>query len=371
MKRSQIILFSLFILITGGIYFQLKSNQKDQPKTFKEENKIVDVPVVSVKNDARTMTLVSYGQVSPNRELMVAFKIQGKLKKGALTMKPGVSFTKGQMLYELENLDAVYAFLARKAAFSNLLISAFPDIELDFPSELKKWQDFLVKLDDPLLPILPFFKTKKEQMFFTSRNITPEFLNLVSQEIKMEDYMYAAPFNGTVLDVYSEPGSIVNPGVQIAKIARTGEYEVKVPISMEDLDIYKDESSASFVDSDGTPLGTGKIIRVSNVVNQMTQSADVYYSIKPLEGKKVYNGMYVNVAINQQVTKETVVLPRTAIKDSKVNQLVNGKIEIIPVTILSSIQDSVYVSGIQDNAMIVINRLGSIDQEAVYKGVQR
>ena len=90
---------------------------------------MVNIPVAKVKNEAHTMTLISYGQVSPNRELMVAFKIQGKLEEGKLTMKPGVKFSKGQILYELDNLDAFYTLAARKSTLSNMIISALPDIE--------------------------------------------------------------------------------------------------------------------------------------------------------------------------------------------------------------------------------------------------
>lgn len=371
MKRSQIILFALFIVLTAGIYITLKSNQKDQPKSIKKEDKIVNIPVKKVKNEAHAMNLVSYGQVSPNRELMIAFKIQGKLKHGEMVLKPGVKFSTGQILYELDNLDVFYTLAARKATLSNMIISALPDIELDFSSEEGKWKKFLSSIGPGSeMPSLPAMSTR-EKMFMMSRNIVQEYYNVVSMEVRMGEYLYAAPFSGTVLEVYSEPGSIVNPGVQIAKIARTGEYEVKVPISMEDLETYREKSTASFLDPSGKRVGTGKIIRVSDVVNQQTQSADVYYSIKAIDGEKIYNGMFLNVSIDKEATKKSIVLPRTAIKDGKVNRLIGNKIESVSVTVVGAIPDSVYVTGISDDSQIVIDRLGSIDKDAIYKGINR
>ena len=242
---------------------------------------------------------------------------------------------------------------------------------MDFSSEKKKWTNFLSQIGPGKeMPGLPSMTTR-EKMFMMSRNIIQEYYNVVAMEVKMGDYLYAAPFSGTVIEVYAEPGSVINPGVQIAKIARTGEYEVKVPIAMEDLEKFKNKSTAKFIDPEGQEIATGKIIRVSDVVNQQTQSADVYYSIKANEGKKIYNGMYVNVSINTEVTKKSVLLPTTAIKDGKVNQLVNNKIETVQVNIVGAIPDSVYVTGLSDGAKIVIDRLGSIDEEAIYKGISR
>jgi len=371
MKRSQIILFVIFIVLTTGIFIQLKINQKEQPKTLKTEDNIVFVPVNKIVNKAHTLKLVSYGQVSPNREIMVAFKIQGKLKKGDLSMKPGVRFTTGQILYKLENLDAIYTLAARKSSLSNLIVVSLPDIELDFPDQKDKWIAYLNSISPSSeMPPLPNMATK-EKMFMMNRNVIQEHYNVISMEVRMADYLYTAPFNGTVLDIYAEPGSIVNPGVQIAKIARTDEYEVKVPIQMKDLDAFKGKTETHFMNSEGVAIATGKIVRISDVINQQTQSTDVYYSVKELDGQKIYNGMFVNVCTNKKETKKSALLPRTAIKNGKVNCLNGTKIKPIEVTIIGAVQDSIYVTGLPDYSSVVLSRMGNIDKKAIYKGIKR
>ena len=105
-------------------------------------------------------------------------------------------------------------------------------------------------------------------------------------EERLRKYTYTAPFDGTVVEIYAEPGSIVNPGGRIAKIAKTGDFEVKVPINTNLLERYRKEGTATFTNAKGTIVGTGKIIRVSDVINQRTQSADVYYSIQPAKGSE-------------------------------------------------------------------------------------
>ena len=247
-----------------------------------------------------------------------------------------------------------------------------PDIEMDFPSEKNKWLNFMNDLDpNKMLPDLPQFSSQKERMFMTSRNVISEYYNLKSSEARMMKYVYVAPFNGTVISVMAEPGSIVNPGSQIAKIAKTGDFEVKVPISIADLDLYSKKSSAEFTDASGKSIAKGKIIRISDVINQQTQSADVYYSISPVAQEKIYNGMFVNVAINMEAPRETMTLPRVAVKDGKVNILETPNIKSYGVTIVSSKPDSVYVTGLTNGQMVLMEQMGEIEKNTNYKGVVR
>ncbi|MDX2360958.1 MAG: HlyD family efflux transporter periplasmic adaptor subunit [Crocinitomicaceae bacterium] len=373
MKRSQIILLSFFLVVTGLIYMRLASNKKDYNKELKEEDKLVYVPIREVENELRTFSITSYGQITPNAEIIVSVEVQGKLQKGDVLMKPGISFRKGQILYTIDNKEAFYALSAQKSSLANIILNALPDIELDFPSERNKWIKFMEDLNpSKLLPAMPAISSSKERMFLTSRNILSQYYTLKSQEARMEKYIYLAPFNGTVISVFAEPGSIAGPGVQIAKIAKTGDYEVKVPVSMADIELYKDRSTAEFTDPSGVLIATGKIIRISDVINQQTQSADVYYSIRAIEGENIYNGMFVNVNINMESERETMVLPRVAVKDGKVRVLFNNELTTQAVLIEDSKPDSVFVTGLRNGQNVVLEQIDvSGDSTVIYNGIER
>lgn len=372
MKQSQIILLSVFLLITGGIYFSLRSNHKEFDKEVKKEQKTVYVPIKKVHNAIRSVSMTSYGQVTPYAQIMVAFEVQGKLLKGNITMKPGTNFSKGQILYRVDNQEAFFTLSARKSALSTMVLNALPDIELDFPTEKNKWIKFLNALDpSKQLPELPSMSSSKEASFAMSRNIFSEYYNLKSQEVRLEKYFYVAPFSGTVISTFAEPGSITNPGAQVAQIAKTGNFEVKVPISMEDLQLYKDKSTATFEDASGHEVATGKIARVSNVINQQTQSADVYYSIKALPGETVYNGMHLNVSIERKAMKSTVTIPRTAVKEGIVSLLEGNKIAKKEVMMVGSKPDSVFVSGLTDGSRVILEQVDQGDEKTVFKGIER
>ena len=301
MKRSQIILFAVFLVVAGGIYMIVTNNKKEKIKEEKTAEKDNYVPIRAVKNEMKIMSLQSYGQVTPNSQINIAFEIQGKLERGNIIMKPGTNFRRGQVLYRVNNQEAHNTYQASIASFSSLLINALPDIELDFPNERNKWVLFLNDLSArKRLPELPESNSSKEFTLITNRSIRAEYYNLLTQESSLEKYFYIAPFSGTVISTSAEPGSITSPGMAIARIAKTGDFEVKVPIAMNDLELYKDKGAASFSNSEGKVIAYGKILRVSGVINQQTQSADVYYSVKPITGEQIFNGMHLTGLVNGQ-----------------------------------------------------------------------
>lgn len=372
MKKSQIIFAIFFLVITGAIYFVLKSNQTPYEKEVKEENTTVYLPIRTVKNKLHSVQITSYGQISPNTELMVSFEVQGKLQQGSKRLKPGVKFSKGEILYRVDNEEAYYSMNSRKSALATMVLNAIPDIELEFPSERDKWLRFMKDLHPAkMLPEIPNTKTEKEQMFISSRNIYVEYYNLKSTESRLAKYIYVAPFSGTVVTVTSEPGAIVGPGVQIAKIAQTNEHEVKVPINLDDIELFRSHNEADFYTTDGKAIGRGKIIRVSDVINQSTQSLDVYFSIKPINGETLYNGTYVNVSVNEKVDKETMIVPRLALKDQKIQLLEGGKLIEKDILVVGSKPDSVYVTGLNNGSKVVLERQEKINPKANYKGIQR
>lgn len=372
MKRSQITLLVLFIVISGALYLKLSSNYKGKGKELKETQEEMFVAVQKVQNTTIELQLTSYGMILPNTELMISFEVQGVLKKGDIQIKPGTNFRKGQVLYTVDYQEAMHTLNARKMSFSNLVIQILPDLEMDFPADANKWKLFLDKVEpNKSLPELPNIQSEKEKLFLTGKTIFTEYYNIKSLEVRLAKYKFVAPFNGTVVSVMSEPGSIVSPGAQIAKIAKSGEFEVKVPISIQDLELYKKKSNATFFDSKGSEIASGKILRISNVINQQTQSADVYYSVEPYKGILIYHGMYLNVSINKKSFKETMTLPRNAVKNNFVNVLKGDKIVPVEINIVSSIPDSVYVTGLKNGQLAILEQIEKADTSIIYKPVMR
>lgn len=372
MKRNQIVILGSLFLIFTIIFLVIIGKKKPSEKEMKEEQKIVYLPVRVVKNMEREMQIVSYGQVLPNAEIDVAFEVQGKLEQGKTYLKPGMSFEKGQILYRVNNEEAFYTLSSRKIQLANLIVGILPDIELDFPSEKKKWTSFLDAVQpNKLLPEIPSINSDKERLFLTSRNVLSEYYNIRSLEARMAKYTYFAPFSGTVLETFAEPGAIANPGSRIARIAKTNDFEIKVPITTDHLKDYQKQGKASFYTVDGEKVGTGTINRISDVINQTTQSVDVYYSIKPVENYKIYSGMYLNVSISQSASSESICVPRMAVTDNKVSILQKGEVIDVAVRVVGNKPDSLYISGLKNGEKVILEKVETDRKGKTFKGIIR
>jgi RND family efflux transporter MFP subunit len=243
---------------------------------------------------------------------------------------------------------------------------------MDFPNEKNKWLQFMDQLGpERRLPELPAIRNAREKMYITSKGILSEYYSIRSQEARMEKYYYLAPFSGTVLEVYSEPGSVVNPGGKIARIARTGEMEVKVPIALATIKKFKEQGTAEFTDASGEVVAKGKIIRVSDVINQKTQSVDVYYSVSAIGDALIYNGQFVNVAIDQKASQESMAIPRAAVKGNRVYILENEQLLSREIIVVGNKPDTLFVSGLRNGEKVVLELQEKTREKKIYKGIKR
>ena len=372
MKQSQIILFAVSLALTGIIYFIVLNNQKTEVKQVKGEETTKYIPVQFVKNESRTLKTNSYGQVSPYTELDIAFEIQGRLEKGSISMKPGTRFNFNELLYKVDSEEMFFTLSARKAQLSNLLINILADIELDYPEEFSKWNGFTKKINPTeFLPKLPEFNSGKEKMFMTSKGVLAEYLNIKSLEARMSKYLFLAPFAGYVVDVYSEPGSIINPGGRIARIANMQNMEVKLPVPIDLYSKFKDKGTVRFLNSENEPVGIGEIIRTSGVVNENTQSIDIYYSIQPNKNVSILSNQYVTAEIDNLISESMCVVPSTAVKDKKVYLLKNYQLKKKSINIIGSKQDSLFIGGLNDQDTLVLEYNEPNKKIKRYIGIER
>ncbi len=371
MKINTIVIFAVILVALAGLHFGTGGN-KEEKKDARDISNVVYVPVLEVENKLRNFYLESYGQLSAGQTLDIAFEVSGKLKEGSLRLRPGVRFTKGQLLFEVDAEEARYALSARKSAFITLLVQVMPDVKMDFPDEFGAWDNYLSSIDiNKPLQNLPAVSSRKLNLLLNQRNIFAEFNNIKSQELRLEKHKYYAPFSGTVTDVFLEPGSIINPGVRIASALRTGDYELKIPIRMDDLALYKLKGKVDVYDAAGKKVGTASMVRVSDVVNKMTQSLDAFFSISPAPGVILYNGMYVHIKLNKESYEEVMALPYLAVKNNTVRIVRDSTIVQVPIEIVASFPDTLLVRGLDKKMQVLLNSSEFVADSAKVVGIPK
>lgn len=356
MKFRHIIIVATFIIINILIVASLNFGKKKEKDSAE---KAAFVPILSaaiVQNQTEHFSVSGYGTVSSFNAVDLACEIQGKLYKGVHDLKPGIKFRKGDLLFRINDSDVLYTLRARKSGFINILASLLPDLKIDFPTEFDKWNDYVedIKLNESL-PQLPAWKTNKEKIFLSTRNVLTEYFTIKSTEEQLNKYRVYAPFNGVITTVYSSDLAVVNPSTPIIRIVETDNFEIPVSIPASEMAGVKVGTTVAVYSTSGELKGSGSVVRISEVINKNTQSVDVFVRPKSLDDKVFIEGEYVRVEIDKMAEHEGVRLPATAINDNTIYiySTQDSLLTRREVQISNSNEQGVFIKGLKNNQVVI------------------
>lgn len=353
MKPRQVVIIVILLIVTSVIFIPIAMNSPEEEKDD-NETRMKYVKVVEVQNGTHNLSVFGYGRVTSARNIDVTAETQGQLLQGSIVLKPGVPFKRGQALFRVNDRDVRLALKARKSGFITQVASILPDIKIDFSPNFKSWEQFFIALDENKpLPDLPEVKTVKEKIFIASKNILSEYYTIKSEEERLRKYSSYAPFDGTIVEVYTQIGAIANPGARIATVAKTSDLEITVPISNEEANNVSIGDTANVrLNSGSTFLGI--VERKSAVVNQQTQSVNIYVSVIDDTKGELSNGMYANVELKQGELDNVMEIPRRIVDaSSHVYVVKDSLLHKVPVAVKHTMGETYLVSGLNNGQMLV------------------
>jgi multidrug efflux pump subunit AcrA (membrane-fusion protein) len=359
MQARKVIIVSVivFIIITMGLMGKC-SMDKGKAKENKEEikkdsSKLLKVKVGTFTNSTKPLTVRGFGQVSSTALINISAEVQGIIST-QVNLKKGTTFSKGQTLVTIRNEDVKLGLQARKSNYLTLISSILPDLKLDFPSSFNQWQDFYnaIEVDKPL-PQIPTTKDFKEKNFISSKGIITEYYTIKSDEERLKKYVISAPFNGSILNAMTDEGAVVNPGTPIISILRDGNLEIEIPVNKNEIEKVKQGALVSLYD-ESSITAKGKVIRKGNYINAQTQTIPVFIEISETSSP-LYNGVYLNAEIAAEGFETVMEIPRKALLNkTSVFIVENNLLKTIELEIVSYQKNTVYVKGVPDGTVIVV-----------------
>ena len=223
--RQSIIslVLSLLILILGGVAYQAFSAQKESTVSAKAPSReIRSVKVASFPPKQVENVIEVDGRVNAYEKINLAAEVQGKLLATGKTWKEGTSFSKGDLLFQVESKDDEYNLKAQRSLLYNQITQVMPDLKFDHPTEYEKWLTYLNDFDEEQnVKELPKITNQKEKYFIGGKNILSQYYSIKSLEEKLNNYRVYAPFNGVFLSVNNYPGSLLSPCASLGHIMNT------------------------------------------------------------------------------------------------------------------------------------------------------
>ncbi len=307
--------------------------------------------VQRVINQNQPVKVSGSGRVMPGTIINISTEVQGVLNS-SISLKKGTSFSKGDLLFQIKDIDAKLMLAARKSSYLSLWTSVLPDLATDHSEQYDKWYSFFnsIAVDQPLNQF-PAFSSAREKNFIISRNLLAEYLNIKSDEYRLTKYKQIAPFNGSIVEAYSDQGAIVNPGGPIIQVMRNDELEIEIPVPVKHMQNIKIGSKVSLYENEVGFEGT--VLRKGDFINANTQSVPVY--VKPSNKHPLYYGMYVQADMEFEDTDLVSRIPRKAVfgKNKIYKFNADSTIQTVEINIRSSDDKSYYVDNLEDSSFFI------------------
>lgn len=353
MIRKFILGFLGVALLTGAFFIAKNTIANKKEWSPAAEKKLVTgVFVKTIKNTNSPITITTSGNLTAKNRVELYAEVQGIFTGSSRPFKPGTAFQKGETLLELDKKEEVIALKAQKSSFYNQLILLIPDLRLDFPAAIGKWDEYLRKFDiNAPLPALPEPESEKEKLFLSGRNIYTAYYNVQNLETQLRNYIVRAPFSGILTQALVNPGALVRPGQKLGEFIDPGVYELEVAINTAYGDLLRVGKTVELHNVEHTRQWTGRVVRVNSLVDPASQTIPTFIQVS---GSGLKEGMYLEAKVTARDEQNTVEISRKLLVE-------NDKLFIVRDTVLDLVQvnpvyfkeNAVVVKGLQDGMQVV------------------
>ncbi|MDP5171884.1 MAG: efflux RND transporter periplasmic adaptor subunit [Bacteroidia bacterium] len=368
--RSAIVSLVLFLLIVaGGIGISSRvSSQKQPAPKLPAIASVTQVSYLPVKNGTYPANVEVNGRLVARDKVEIFSEVGGTYRSGGKPFKEGVYFNKGQVLINMADREFAMNLRAQKSSLMNQITVLLPDLKSDYPESFPRWIAYLDSIDlDKALPEMPTPATDKERYFLTAKNIYNLFYSIRSQEARQAKYFIYAPFSGKVSQSNITEGTLVRVGQKLGEFFNTNSYEVEASVSLRDLPYLAIGSQVDLRSDDIGGKWSGKVLRISDVIDPQTQTIRVFIGVS---GNGLKEGMYLNGTVAGAALKDVFAIDRKLLMDdnsvfvampsdaatssSDSEKFLQGAtLKQVSVEPIQYSDDIVLVRGLQDRAWLV------------------
>ncbi|MBD3375376.1 efflux RND transporter periplasmic adaptor subunit [candidate division KSB1 bacterium] len=373
-KRQLIIIVSLLVMISGS-FLVMRFLMAQKKEFVQKPPQAGDRYVAATPVEYTTIhsTISGKGRVVSSAEVEIVAEASGKISAGAIPLKKGQSFSRGDVLLTIYKDEMELALKAQKSQFLNTLANLLPDIKIDFPERFQDFRSFFNAIDlDKNLPPLPEIEGEKLKIYLASRNLLSDYYSLLKLEKQLSRHTLYAPFNGTFVRVNLQAGAYTNTGGRIATIIHTDTVEVEIPVENGFTEWIQTGQSVKLFSTDRRHTWTGQVVRISDFVDPNTQTRPVYVSV-PLHGQKqLYAGEYLNCEFHGGTIEQAMEIPRKAVFNyDQIFVVQEGKLRQEQIEIIKINEESLVFRGLPEGTRIVVQPLINVSENTPVKILDR
>jgi membrane fusion protein (multidrug efflux system) len=343
------LLFTVFITVL--IVKNHINNSKDETTELEKNTKnITTCDSIEAKNH---IPIVDFsGKIKSVNKINIISEVNGVSELQNSRFEIGEFFKKGEILLSVQDDDISMDLKSIKSDFLALLINVLPDLKIDFPTLGNKFQKYInnFKLDLEISD-LPKTTISKERNFLSSKKVFSSYYKIKSLENRLNKYQIKAPFDGVITQALIDEGSPVIIGQPLGEFINLNNYEIITSVSLQESRLINTGNQVNIYSEDLNKNIIGEVKKIGNNINEMTQSIDLFISIKD---SLIKDGMYVQGKIICNAINNSYKIARTKIiEQNNILILKNDTIYKKGINILVFQNDSVIINNLNPNDCIV------------------
>ena len=351
----KIILFVLGLLILGGAFYFAKNliNNKRIPAP-REKKIITSVFTNTVKNSNIPITVSTNGVLSAKYRLELFSEVQGLFQGSAKDFKPGSYYKSGNILLKINSDEHQANIRSQKSSLFNQIVLLLPDLRLDYQESFPDWEKYVNDFDlEGNIKPLPEPKSEREKLFISGRNIYSPYYAAKNLEERMNKYIIRAPFSGVLTEALVTKGTLVRAGQKLGEFINPSVHELQVPVNIAYADLIKVGQQVALHNIERTKHWKGQIIRINSIVDQATQSIQVFIQVSD---KALREGMFLEADLQAREEENAFELDRKLLIDR--NQLFVVQDTVLRLQTVDPVffkESTVVVKGLEDGMMLLAN----------------
>ncbi|MBK9149279.1 MAG: HlyD family efflux transporter periplasmic adaptor subunit [Flavobacteriales bacterium] len=354
-KRRLTVIIGLLLLVGGVATCKRLAGSRSSPERTNGPAAPRPVRVLEARNGPVRISIPVSGRVRATDRMLITAEVGGALQRTSKPFREGTSFSKGELLFRIDEGEVRAQINAQQSAFIRDLVQLVPDLRIDRPEEAAKWEAYLKSVPiEGVLPALPVLSSDRERNYLAGRGVLDKYYSLRALYERMAKYAVTAPFDGVVTTAGIEPGTIITPGTRLGELIAPNTLELESAVGAGELRHVRVGDTLRFQAEDGSEA-KGRIIRVGETIDAATQTVKVFVQ---LSSKGLRDGLYVSGTIDGGSVEEAIAVPRSALTDDGALYTVKDSLLARnPVSILHQGMEQAVVRGIAEGQWVVTDRM--------------
>ena len=329
------------LLLTGGTWFVLSLNKAPQPSEIASTSAL-SVDTLTLRSQSVANTLELSGSIRPVEQATLSTRVMGRITQ--LSLETGDRFRKGDILTRIDVMDITaqtgqaqlgVAQAQAEVFRSQASLSQLESQKLEAQSALRLAQVTQSRMSRLQAEgavsksVLDDANTALEQararvaqseagirqsqaaIDQTQAAVSRAELSVISSDVSESYGTIFAPFDGVVVQKLAYEGEMAAPGTPLLKVENPNKLELEISVPEENLRFVRVGQSVKVqFDAVNQSLSATiqQIVPASNA-----QSRSFLIKIPLTNSGKLISGMFGRIALPIGATKETLLIPTTAL----------------------------------------------------------